>query len=116
MRGDKRYHATSAGGATVGRRNVLRAAVSCALSTAVTSCSGARRYEKGASAAETSAGRELRWGVQTGDVSRSRAVVWSRADAPSRMVVEWSLSERFERRARVDGPLVVADTDFTGKV
>src|SRR6185436_17359972 len=34
-------------------------------------------------------------GVQSGDVSADGAVVWSRADRPSRMIVELSTTESF---------------------
>lgn len=33
------------------------------------------------------------WGLQIGDVIDGRAIVWSRADRPARMIVEWSLDE-----------------------
>ena len=35
------------------------------------------------------------WGLQIGDVLEDRAIVWSRADRASRMLVDWSLDERF---------------------
>ncbi|HEY8944609.1 MAG TPA: alkaline phosphatase D family protein [Polyangiaceae bacterium] len=56
------------------------------------------------------------WGIQIGDVSAERALVWSRADAAGRMVVEWSTDERFRRAHRVDGPLANSGTDFTARV
>ena len=59
---------------------------------------------------------ETRWGVQSGDVTASSAVVWSKTDRPARMVVEVAATESFRRirgRWRVDvGP----DTDHTSKV
>lgn len=48
-------------------------------------------------------------GVQAGDVGRHEAVIWARADRPSRLVVR--IGDRLVR-----GPMVGADTDFTGKV
>ena len=56
------------------------------------------------------------WGVQSGDVTATSGVVWSRTDRPARMLVEVAATEDFRVRRgrwRVDvGP----DTDFTGKV
>lgn len=55
-------------------------------------------------------------GVASGDVSTSSAVIWSRADRPAKMFVEWSLKEDFADLRTVEGPVVSADTDFTAKV
>ena len=55
-------------------------------------------------------------GVQSGDVLAERAIIWSRADRPSRMWVDWSLEESFARRTRVPGPNALADTDFTARL
>ncbi len=51
----------------------------------------------------------LTHGVQTGDVTRRTAIVWARADRPSRMVVR-------ARGRRIAGPVLTPDTDLTGKV
>lgn len=107
MRGDKRYHADPSRGEAVSRRALLQAAAGITLAGCV---SPRRRAER------PSARRELPWGVQCGDVTATSAVVWSRAVAPSRMVVEWSTSPRFDQVIRIDGPLVGGDTDLTGKV
>ena len=56
------------------------------------------------------------WGVQSGDVTSSRAVVWSRSDRPSRMVVEWSTSPAFTSPKRVLGPAATEGGDLVGKV
>ena len=59
---------------------------------------------------------EVRWGVQSGDVTAHSAVVWSRTDRPARMLVEVAATADFRRprgRWRLDvGP----DTDHTGRV
>ncbi|WP_206330802.1 alkaline phosphatase [Modestobacter sp. KNN46-3] len=56
------------------------------------------------------------WGVQSGDVSATSGIIWSKTDRPARMLVEVAGTEDFRGRRgrwRVDvGP----DTDFTGKV
>ncbi|GHJ94217.1 alkaline phosphatase [Streptomyces sp. NE5-10] len=57
---------------------------------------------------------EGRWGVQTGDVTAHAGLVWVRSDRPARMIVETSATESFRRVRRHHGPLLEADTDFTG--
>ena len=43
----------------------------------------------------------LAQGIQIGDVRDDRAIVWSRADRPARLLVEWDVTERFRNpRAR----------------
>jgi alkaline phosphatase D len=59
---------------------------------------------------------EITHGVGAGDVARGRAIVWSRADRPSRMVVEWSTTESFADARRVTGPAATAETGFTARV
>jgi len=54
-------------------------------------------------------------GSMSGDVSYSSALIWSRADRASRMLVRWKTSEKGEERI-VRGPVCVASSDFTGKV
>src|SRR5215472_15434601 len=56
------------------------------------------------------------YGVQSGDVTSDRAIVWSRTDRPARMVVEWATSESFARARRVIGPATLEETDFTARV
>jgi alkaline phosphatase D len=55
-------------------------------------------------------------GVASGDVSRDRAVIWSRADRPARMFVEYSTTERFENVRRVPGSAALETSDFTSRV
>jgi alkaline phosphatase D len=55
-------------------------------------------------------------GVQSGDVTRSSAVVWSATDRPARMVVEWSSSDRFADARRLVGPAALPETGYTAKV
>ncbi len=56
------------------------------------------------------------WGMQTGDVLSDRAIVWSRTDRPSRLLVEWSLDERFEHSTLVRGPAALENSDYTARV
>jgi alkaline phosphatase D len=67
------------------------------------------------------AGREttrpaIPYGVSSGDVSGDRAIVWSRSDRPSRMLVEWSTTESFQNVRRVRGPVTGEAAGFTARV
>ena len=55
-------------------------------------------------------------GVQSGDVGLGRAVLWSRADRPSRMIVELAATERFRNPRRLVGPAALAPSDFAVKL
>lgn len=56
------------------------------------------------------------WGLQIGDVSDGRAIIWSRADRAARMVVEWSLDETFKRARKIRGPHALDVSDFTSRL
>jgi alkaline phosphatase D len=59
----------------------------------------------------------LTHGVQSGDVTRDGALVWTRADRPSRMLVEVSRDPSFRQASRtLRGPVLTPDTDGTGKL
>lgn len=91
-----------------GRRSVLRG--SLAASAALTLPAAA-----GAAPAFALSGRPgAGWGVQTGDVTSDSGLVWVRSDRPARMIVETSATESFRNPRRWHGPLLGADTDFTG--
>ncbi|WP_030743761.1 alkaline phosphatase [Streptomyces sp. NRRL S-31] len=91
-----------------GRRSVLRG--SLATSAALTLPVGL-----GAAPAFARSGRPgAGWGVQTGDVTADSGLVWVRADRPARMIVETAATESFRDPRRWQGPLLGADTDFTG--
>ncbi len=55
-------------------------------------------------------------GVQSGDVRAGGAVLWTKADRPSRLVAEISRDPSFRRARTVRGPVVTAATDFTGQL
>jgi len=55
-------------------------------------------------------------GIAAGDVHGGRAVVWSRVDRPSRLVVEYSSTENFAKALRVAGPAALEASDFTARV
>lgn len=58
----------------------------------------------------------LTHGVASGDVSTTTGIVWTRADRPSRMIVEYARTPSFDNARRVTGPVLSPDTDGTGKV
>jgi alkaline phosphatase D len=55
-------------------------------------------------------------GIQVGDVLSDRAVVWSRADRPARLIVDWSRHESFAGAMRIRGPHALEVSDFTARV
>jgi len=59
---------------------------------------------------------QIPYGVQSGDVTADRAIVWSRSDRPARLVVEWATSDSFRDLRRVIGPAALAPGDFTARV
>jgi alkaline phosphatase D len=54
-------------------------------------------------------------GLQFGDPSDGAVLVWSRSDRPARLVVEWSLDERFREAQRILGPYALESGDFTAR-
>ncbi len=55
-------------------------------------------------------------GVQVGDVTSTRAMLWSAADRPARMMVELSRDERFTATRLIEGPAALDDTRYTAKL
>ncbi len=53
-------------------------------------------------------------GVTSGDVSYRNALIWSRSDRASRMIVRWKTSDKGEEHV-VRGPACDASSDFTAK-
>ena len=59
---------------------------------------------------------QLTHGIQFGDVLSDRAIVWSRVDRPSRMLVEFSYNPEFKDSTVIEGPLASENTDYTARV
>ena len=55
-------------------------------------------------------------GIAAGDVTSGRAVIWSRTDRPSRLIVEYSTTEKFATVLRRTGPAALDVTDFTARL
>jgi len=55
-------------------------------------------------------------GVQVGDVTTTRAMIWSATDRPARMFVELARNERFASSRVVEGPVALENSQFTAKL
>lgn len=55
-------------------------------------------------------------GVQAGDVTGDRAVIWSRASQPGEMEVEWATNEKFERSTIVGNAFALNSTGLCAKL
>lgn len=105
----------------LGRRTLLRGATLTGAASALALGTG-RAGALGAPALRTgpsfvASGRpSLTHGVQAGDVRAGRAVLWGRADRPSRLVAEISRDPDFRRAVAVRGPVVTPETDLTGEI
>ena len=55
-------------------------------------------------------------GVMSGDISRDKAIIWSRADRPARMVVEYAANENFQNAQTAIGPIALSSSDFSARV
>ncbi|MDB4946249.1 MAG: secreted alkaline phosphatase [Labilithrix sp.] len=103
----------------LGRRDLALGAPLALLASGCGSRSGAARgpgTATGGEAAGAPGAPEPAWGVQSGDVSATRALLWSRSDRPSVMSAEWSLRPDFAGSRAVAGPRVGDATDLTGNV
>jgi len=63
-----------------------------------------------------SARPQMPCGVMSGDVTDRRAIVWSRADRPARMIVDVATTESMKDFRRVVGPAALEPSDFTARV
>lgn len=54
-------------------------------------------------------------GVQAGDVTGGRAIIWSRASQPGEMEVEWATNEKFENSTIVGGAFALKSTGLCAK-
>jgi alkaline phosphatase D len=63
-----------------------------------------------------SARPKIRYGCSVGDVVGDRAIVWSRADRPARMIVDYATTELIKDVRHVVGPVALEDQGFTARV
>ena len=59
---------------------------------------------------------DIPYGTTSGDVTRDRAIVWSRTDRPARMLVEWSTTESMQNARSVRGPRTTEAAGYTARV
>ncbi|KWK59657.1 alkaline phosphatase D family protein [Burkholderia stagnalis] len=59
---------------------------------------------------------QLPGGVMSGDVTDTRAIVWSRTDRPARMIVDYATDESFRRFERRIGPAAIDATGLSARV
>ena len=59
---------------------------------------------------------QAHWGVMTSEIKSGTAVVWSRSDRPSEMIVKWSLDPDFNVSQTLPAVPALPETDFTGRV
>jgi alkaline phosphatase D len=59
---------------------------------------------------------QISFGVQSGDITANRAIIWSRSDRPTRMIVEYATTESFQNPRRITGPAAIETSDFTARV
>jgi len=55
-------------------------------------------------------------GVASGDLTPQSAIIWSRADRPARMLLEYAPTESFRLARRITGPAALAADDYTARV
>lgn len=58
----------------------------------------------------------LPYSVASGDVTSDTAIIWSRTNKPSRMLVEYATTDSFSNARRVQGPAALAVSDFTARI
>jgi alkaline phosphatase D len=56
------------------------------------------------------------YGVASGDVTSNAAIIWSRTNRPSRLLVEYATTAAFKQARLVQGPAALAVSDFTARV
>jgi alkaline phosphatase D len=56
------------------------------------------------------------YGVASGDITGGNAVIWSRSDRSSRLIVEYDTTDSFRNVQRVIGPAALETSDYTARV
>lgn len=101
---------------SIGRRSLIRGGLVATGAALATSVGGAAVASPRAPALIRSGRPMLTHGVQAGDVAHGRAVLWSRADRPSRLVAEVATDPSFRRARTLPGPVLTPRTDLTGQL
>jgi alkaline phosphatase D len=59
---------------------------------------------------------KIPYGVQSGDPLDNGLVLWSKTDRPARLIVEWGTGASLQNVQRLEGPIALAESDFTAKI
>lgn len=97
------------------RRRFLKSA-GLALGAAALPAVGLRTGRAQSGAVLDGTAPRLEQGIQIGDVRANRAVIWSRADRPSRMFVEYAFDEHFFAPVSVRGAHALEASDYTARL
>jgi alkaline phosphatase D len=101
------------------RRTIIKGAVSGAAGLMLGGRLARRAWGQGQAPATITSERQrpaTPYGVQSGDVTGDRAIVWSKTDRPARLVVEYATDDAFRNPRRLRGPAALAESDFTARV
>ena len=73
-------------------------------------------FPRPALATSESARPKFTHGFQSGDISDQGAIVWARADRPSRLFIEVATTDSFKDPIKIIGPAALEATDYTAKM
>src|SRR4028119_1974425 len=59
---------------------------------------------------------QIPYGVASGDITSGNAIIWSRSDRPSRMIVEYDTSDSWGNVQRIIGPTALETSDYTARI
>ena len=105
--------------ALISRRALLSSVVLAGASVLAKAVSQRDPWAQGTAPAvvtSDSARPSIPYGVASGDVTSDAAIIWSRSNKPSRMLVEYATTDSFTNVRRVQGPAALAVSDFTARV
>ena len=105
--------------ALISRRALLSSVVLAGASVLARSVSQRGPWAQGTAPAlvtSDSARPSIPYGVASGDVTSDAAIIWSRTNKPSRLLVEYATTDSFTHARRVQGPAALAVSDFTARV
>ncbi|UOA10918.1 PhoD-like phosphatase N-terminal domain-containing protein [Methylobacter sp. S3L5C] len=54
-------------------------------------------------------------GIQIGDPEPGRAIIWSRYDRPSRLMLKYAFDDQFINATTIPGPYAIEDSNFTAR-
>lgn len=95
----------------IDRRQLLKSGLTLAGATALPALYSAPAF------AVSDADRPLmEQGIQLGDLTLGRVMLWSRANMPAKLHVEYAFNENFANAVHVPGPRALEVSDFTARV